>query len=261
MERRFSSGKVDVKGQKIVGLASPVYDGTPGTQYQLWPGTFERFAPGAFSKHLATDPDVVATYNHQAAQVLGRKHGGTLELRYDSRGLHYEASPAETSYVADLRANIAAGNLGGSSFTFHPERVEWQRDGGSEIRLITEAKIFEVAAVVSPAYGGSSVGVRSEERAALEQEKVDYFARLETEKRLARMEQLRADKPYGDVPYADAKNGKYPIDTEAHIRAAWSYINMPKNQKGYTPAEVASIKAKIVSAWKKKIDPKGPPSA
>jgi hypothetical protein len=70
-----------------------------------------------------------------------------------------------------------------------------------------------------------------------------------------------ADKPYGDVEYADPKNGKYPIDTAKHIKAAWSYINMPKNQEGYTAAEVDAIKAKIVAAWKDKIDPDGPPSA
>ena len=70
-----------------------------------------------------------------------------------------------------------------------------------------------------------------------------------------------APKPYGDVDYADTKNGKYPVDTAAHIRAAWSYINMPKNQKGYSDAELKAVKAKIVAAWKSKIDPAGPPSA
>ena len=73
-------------------------------------------------------------------------------------------------------------------------------------------------------------------------------------------------KPYGDVEYADPgyqkdKRKRYPLDTEDHIRAAWSYINMPKNQEPYTSEQVASIKAKIVAAWKKKIDSAGPPSA
>ncbi len=72
--------------------------------------------------------------------------------------------------------------------------------------------------------------------------------------------------PYGNVTYADPgyqKDGKkrYPIDTEEHIRAAWSYINQEKNHKGYSSDQVAKIKSRIVSAWKKKIDPKGPPSA
>jgi len=56
---------------------------------------------------------------------------------------------------------------------------------------------------------------------------------------------------YGDVTYADPKNHKYPINNESRVRAAWAYINMPKNQKGYTPEEVASIKAKIKAAGKK----------
>lgn len=43
----------------------------------------------------------------------------------------------------------------------------------------------------------------------------------------------KAPKPYGDVKYADPKNGKYPIDTEAHTKAAWSYIHMPKNAAEY----------------------------
>lgn len=50
---------------------------------------------------------------------------------------------------------------------------------------------------------------------------------------------------YGDVDYADTKNHKYPINTEEHVRAAWSYIHMPKNQKGYSPDEVATIKKRI----------------
>jgi hypothetical protein len=66
---------------------------------------------------------------------------------------------------------------------------------------------------------------------------------------------LAADKEtgnqYGNVAYADAKNKKYPIDTAAHVRAAWSYINQTKNQGGYSPAELSAIKAKIQAAAKK----------
>ncbi|BCP29600.1 hypothetical protein MINTM026_05700 [Mycobacterium intracellulare] len=65
------------------------------------------------------------------------------------------------------------------------------------------------------------------------------------------IEAADAPKPYGDVKYADPKNGKYPIDTKEHVRAAWSYINMPKNQKGYSPAELAEIKGRIKAAAKR----------
>jgi HK97 family phage major capsid protein/HK97 family phage prohead protease len=81
--------------------------------------------------------------------------------------------------------------------------------------------------------------------------------------------QAKKDKPngeYGDVAYADPgyqedKKPRYPIDTEEHIRAAWSYINQERNAGQYSADELAHIKARIVAAWKDKIDPAGPPGA
>jgi phage head maturation protease len=63
-------------------------------------------------------------------------------------------------------------------------------------------------------------------------------------------------KPYGDVTYADPgyqkdKKKRYPLDSEAHCRAAWSYINMPKNAAQYTSEQVKAIKGRIKSAAKK----------
>jgi phage gp29-like protein len=77
---------------------------------------------------------------------------------------------------------------------------------------------------------------------------------------------LASADPYGDVEYADPgyqpdRKKRYPVDTEEHIRAAWSYINKTGNQSAYSSDQVDKIKAKIISAWKKKIDPAGPPSA
>ncbi len=80
---------------------------------------------------------------------------------------------------------------------------------------------------------------------------------------------LRADdssKPYGDVEYADPgyrEDGqkRYPIDTEEHIRAAWSYIQHPDNRRFYTAEQLTHIENKIIAAWKKVIDSDGPPSA
>ena len=73
-------------------------------------------------------------------------------------------------------------------------------------------------------------------------------------------------KPYGDVKYADPgyqADGKhrYPVDTTDHIRAAWSYINKAKNAAAYSADQLGKVKGTIVSAWKDKIDSKGPPAA
>lgn len=60
-------------------------------------------------------------------------------------------------------------------------------------------------------------------------------------------------KPYGSVTYADPgyrddKVKRYPIDTTAHVRAAWSYINQADNAAKYSPGQLASIKARIKAA-------------
>lgn len=67
---------------------------------------------------------------------------------------------------------------------------------------------------------------------------------------------LAAKEPYGDVEYADPgyqsdKKKRYPIDTEEHARAAWSYINKKSNAAEYTADQLAKIKSKIKSALKR----------
>ena len=71
----------------------------------------------------------------------------------------------------------------------------------------------------------------------------------------------RGKEEYGDVEFADERNKKYPINDEGHIRAAWNYINKEKNAAEYSAEDVSKIKAKIIAAWKKKINKAGPPSA
>jgi hypothetical protein len=66
---------------------------------------------------------------------------------------------------------------------------------------------------------------------------------------------------YADPGYQSDGKRRYPIETERHIRAAWSYINEPKNAAPYTGDQLKRIKDKIIAAWKEKIDPDGPPSA
>jgi len=66
---------------------------------------------------------------------------------------------------------------------------------------------------------------------------------------------------YADPGYQPDGKRRYPVDTERHIRAAWSYINKPGNLQRYTANQVRRIRAAIIAAWKEKIDIEGPPSA
>lgn len=56
---------------------------------------------------------------------------------------------------------------------------------------------------------------------------------------------------YGDVQFADSTNNTYPIDTEEHVRAAWSYIHKKANAGKYDAGEVKTIKARIKRAGAK----------
>ncbi|RYC66417.1 MULTISPECIES: DUF6582 domain-containing protein [Spirosoma] len=53
---------------------------------------------------------------------------------------------------------------------------------------------------------------------------------------------------YGDVPFADPVNKKYPIDTPDHVRAAWSYINHKDNAARYDADDLQIIKDRIKQA-------------
>jgi hypothetical protein len=53
---------------------------------------------------------------------------------------------------------------------------------------------------------------------------------------------------YADPGYQDDKAKRYPVDTLAHAKAAWSYINMAKNASVYTAAQLKQIKSRIAKA-------------
>ena len=70
---------------------------------------------------------------------------------------------------------------------------------------------------------------------------------------------------YADPGYRDGEK-RYPLKkdgewSEERIRAAWNYIHKERDADKYTAPQLKRIKEKIVSAWKKAIDEKGPPEA
>lgn len=73
-------------------------------------------------------------------------------------------------------------------------------------------------------------------------------------KHISRRDDVNPDegeREHGDVTFADPTNNKYPIDSEEHVRAAWSYINKKANADKYAADEVETIKGLIKRAAKK----------
>ncbi|MCA9167579.1 MAG: HK97 family phage prohead protease [Planctomycetales bacterium] len=53
----------------ITGYAAKFYkENDPGTQYQLWPGAYERVMPGAFASVFKRRDDVRGLFNHAPAR-------------------------------------------------------------------------------------------------------------------------------------------------------------------------------------------------
>jgi HK97 family phage prohead protease len=251
---------------KLSGRAAPFNSPTMiGTDER---GFREQIAPGAFNKSIQ-DGDVVLLNNHNPSQPLARQSAGTLELHAGTQGLDWRASASDTSYARDVVANVRAGNYGGCSFSFSvPKGGEtWDENtaDGIPLRTIREMRAREISIVTFPAYKDTDVYARSiemglESRAAYWAPIMEGEVELDDESRdpadgdgPGPVSHMGKKKPYGDVKYADPKNGKYPINTEAHVRAAWAYINMPKNAAKYplNGVTVSEVKARIIAAAKK----------
>jgi hypothetical protein len=56
--------------------------------------------------------------------------------------------------------------------------------------------------------------------------------------------------PYADPGYQADKKKRYPIDTRAHAKSAWSYVNQADNARLYTSAQLKRIKQRIAKALK-----------
>jgi len=59
---------------------------------------------------------------------------------------------------------------------------------------------------------------------------------------------LTPPSEYGDVPYADPVNYRYPIDTPEHARAALNYISKEKNYRFYVGKGLKVVVERIVRA-------------
>lgn len=208
------TGTAEADEGKIVGLSCP-FD-TPTMIGEAPWGFRESFAPGAFTKTLL-ESDIVALDNHDTSKPIARKSAGTLTLRQTDRGLEYEATPADTSYVRDLIANIKSGNIRGCSFGFQAVKEDWLDDDGQPSncwegtqRIVREAKLFEVSPCTFPAYGTTEIGTRDAVSAARGAERREKYNADDKQKMLAKGHAIKN---------ADGE-ASYPIEDEEDLKNA-----------------------------------------
>jgi len=129
-------------------------------------GFRETILPGAFDKVLNRQrgkQDVVALFNHDPNQLLGRTSSGTLELSSDDKGLRYSVTLPNTELGRTIAELTARGDLRGSSFAFtvEPRGEQWAPgEDGKPRRSIREVSgLFDVSVVTHPAYPSSTTSV------------------------------------------------------------------------------------------------------
>lgn len=154
LQRRALGLEVRAKGRKLEGYAALF-----GREARI--GRFrETISPGAFSRSLTSDRDVLGLVDHDPSRLLARTRSGTLRLSEDSRGLAFDLDVPDTQDGRDLLALAERGDLGGMSFGFNVPTggEQWTADH-RELRAVD---LFEVSVVLAwPAYDGTIVEARS----------------------------------------------------------------------------------------------------
>jgi uncharacterized protein len=160
MEREFrafapAEVRTDDAGVRVTGYAAVFGQVTDiGGYYR------EVIAPGAFTEAIGRD-DVVFLVNHEGLP-LARTRSGTLLLSQDSTGLRMETVlDADDPDVRAITAKMKRGDLDKMSFAFIPQVQEWDESGDVPLRTIRKAALYDVSIVTTPAYDGTSIGLRS----------------------------------------------------------------------------------------------------
>ena len=128
----------------------------------------ETIAPGAFAATLKKIPDVRATIEHQGGlTTIGRTKSKTLRLFEDKKGLRFEDDLPDTQAARDLEELIRRGDLDDMSFAFRTVEDEWGTKDGMPTRRLKELDLNDgdVSVVTYPAYKGTAVSVRSQDKA------------------------------------------------------------------------------------------------
>lgn len=190
LETRATLG-LEIRGEgtdvTLSGLAAP-YNKSSDLLYSYFT---ETFAPGAFTESISAR-NVVYLVGHDQAQPVAMTKNSTLKLEDRTDGLYTTVKPNGTTYGQDLIINVKEGVVAAQSVGIVVEDDEWVQDKktGAIHREIRKAELYEVSAVVWPAYPQtdiaairSKVAVVAKQQEARERQKKFYKEKIKLAKR------------------------------------------------------------------------------
>jgi len=231
----------------------------------IYDGHAQSVALGGEGTKVVVDPVAVITDKNSVAQNEDTTHGTMAddpEFDKDLQGPK-PSEPGNTAAVkvpSGVEVATDLKDMGKSADPRNDVQQGWQaKDGSFHISKADavkhNAKLDSPLSALGKALGGLTAALGKDAAATADAPTAEKPAH--TEKASGEAE----DVHYADPGYKADKKKRYPVDTEKHVRAAWSYVHMPKNQKGYTPEQVSAVKSKIVAAWKSIIGGEPPEAA
>jgi hypothetical protein len=176
----------------------------------------------------------------------------------------FEADIADTSAGRDIAALVVPDTQGRRFVKGISIRGQWASDpyeitaeSGDSVITADELEVMGIDFTARPGVEGAQItdAALAESLKAVEVALADRGLIFESAPDAEFLDEANKE-PYGAVVYADPgyqkdKKKRYPINTAAHVRAAWSFINQAKNGSAYSAAQLKRIKGKIKSAAKK----------
>ena len=132
-----------------------------------WDNYREIIEPGAITEERLKEMDIKMTMYHNREKILARSNNGegTLKLRVDEVGVHYEFEAPNTVDGDTALELVKRGDLSGSSFMFWTDEksgvsYEKRSDGMMLRRVKTIGMIYDMTIAADPAYEQTTVAAR-----------------------------------------------------------------------------------------------------
>lgn len=176
METRQRTAKLELRTleneQEVIEGYALKFDKWSDTLGWFYPFR-EKLEPGCLD--TANLNDVVALFNHDQSQILGRT-GANLDLEIDNIGLKFRINPTNTTLSNDLLENIRSGVINQCSFAFtipdEEEAEEWRENEETGVyeRFIKKIdRLYDISVVTTPAYPDTEAVVGSRSKSLVEE--------------------------------------------------------------------------------------------